>query len=518
MTGRGRAFRDRRRSLLFIATVLLAPAAVAADAAAGTAAFTYTLGGAAVGAVTGTCEGHALAAPAGAPGELAATSSRAVLNVVEVWSKRARVVPESGVPREVILDQGHSVEVVALADPNVAIQWAGRAVVHEGDAFRGDGTPFLLTFETSRLEAGPAVLSLSDRIGPSFTIHNGEAQKYDMGLPGWTRKLTFDGARLEAKGDMSILLENARITEGGRSHVVPPAHEEEQMTQPGMVIVEQRDHFAWLDLTTATLATDDKGMVAYCDALDMAVVGTFTAFGARGRVEALGRTFDFDRQELALSGDLKIRDTTEPSTETGRQRGATESRAEGTFTAVGLDFETVAGAGTPTWAPAAATAAGLALLAAAALFYTRIAEHRVLDADERRLLYDAITASPGIAFADLRARHAMSPTNARYHLKLLESRGLVRIVRVQGRLHYVPMTNDHRRTRRELALSADPKLRDLVSRLDANGAPASSLVEALRLRWGLSRTGGWKVLDRALKAEVIERVVEDRRVIVRPAQ
>jgi DNA-binding transcriptional ArsR family regulator len=506
-------------ALAALVFLVLSPLASAAGPAPDRATFSYGMGARAGGFIDGTCEGRAIAPAEGRAGELAVGGAwHAVLRQVDRWVNYTEILRETGQPVTHVLETGRSEHAVPLDGRALDIAWgaSGRALVLELAGPDGVKRPFDAAFGGTAFRMG-AANSENDR-----AVVWGAAQDpsdSSGSLSGWARPMSLAQPDLAASGDLSIYLEEALVRDGAATYAVPAHQETTQSGGPGLQVVSDHVRYAWLDLRDATLRTQAPDTILYCAGLAAHIQGTLTAFAAAGRVDSRGTSVTFDRREFTLAGSLDLRESFHPVDARGDASAPTEATVEGRFDAVGLDFTAPAGTPGTTW-PAAATAAagGVALvILSVVVLYSRIAEDHVLDRPERRRLYEGILANPGIEFSRLVEQNPMSATNARYHLKLLERRGLVRVVTVQGRHRYVPSNLDANRTRQELLISEDPKVRNLLGLLNADGRPASELVDALRREWGLSRTGGWKVLDRAVRANLVERLVQQRRVIVRRA-
>ena len=161
--------------------------------------------------------------------------------------------------------------------------------------------------------------------------------------------------------------------------------------------------------------------------------------------------------------------------------------------------------------------AGWAALALAVLpLQTRLRDESVLEGRWRRKLFDIIQSNPGISLKELTETAGMSLTNARYHLELLKRHSFVREFQVLHRLCYAPTQSNPDAARAAAFLRADPKLHRLQEHLMDGPRRATDLVEALQADMGLSRSGGWKLIDRAEHAGLIEKRLEARRLVVRP--
>lgn len=495
--------------LLFVVSM---PSMAAAEEPTAEATFLYAMGARATGRVDGGCEGVAFEPPVGRSGELAGIAARAAtLRFVDVRVNYTLLLPDSDEPVQTPSEVHRSESLLELKPQNLGVAWGPSGLAN----LQQQTGSFDAAFTAQALNVGAATAS-ADGPPPGWADADGVAEP--RFLHGMVRALRLADGHIEASGDLAIYLREATVFDATGAHSLPAYRHVSQSGGPGVRFVTEHYRYAWLELEDARVSAGTSGAVLFCRGVQATIDGSFTAYRASGRLSFGEAALDFDRQELTLVGRFTLEESLEAHDE--RQMSTrTQAKAEGRFDAVGLDFANVQSIDGPKWATVATAAAGGLVLAVigVVVLYSRIAEDHVLDRPERRRLYETITANPGIEFARLLEQNPMSATNARYHLKLLERRGLVRVVSVQGRHRYVPAGLDANRTRQALLLSEDPKLRGLLSHLNGDGLPASELVDALRRDWGLSRTGGWKVLDRAVRAHLVERLVMQRRVIVRRA-
>lgn len=133
----------------------------------------------------------------------------------------------------------------------------------------------------------------------------------------------------------------------------------------------------------------------------------------------------------------------DPARETPPAAPEAPAQAEGTTTFYDVsEPEAVHPPVAPLMAAAVATATaapGFALcwdrlrrVALLSVLYTRIAREKILDHESRERLLAAIQASPGVAVADVADRVGLARNTAVYHIRRLESEGLVTTQR-QGR-------------------------------------------------------------------------------------
>ncbi|MCA1814480.1 MAG: winged helix-turn-helix transcriptional regulator [Halobacteriales archaeon] len=76
-------------------------------------------------------------------------------------------------------------------------------------------------------------------------------------------------------------------------------------------------------------------------------------------------------------------------------------------------------------AAALVLAAGLLLLAGPAALYSKIRRDSTLENETRRVIYEAVVATPGLSIQDVARRASVSHSTAAYHLERLSSAGLV---------------------------------------------------------------------------------------------
>jgi DNA-binding transcriptional ArsR family regulator len=514
----------RHRSLRFalasgalIALLLTASAAAAEQSPPprDTALFHYDNGARTGGQIGGHCQARAVAATG--PGSWIVAGAAFTLRHVDVWVNQTTILGETGVPITVILDRASRVRSEPLDPGTVGILRgdAGRVVAYPAGGLNAP-VPFPLQVAGAALESGAAASRHMPH--PGWDLQSGRPLPLLEGPAFWTRHVTLRQGTMEFNADVSLYLQHVVLTQSGRTIALAPYRERTATELPGVNLLAEHFRYAWLDVTGGHLLADARGHEIHCTSLDLDVRGLVVAYGARGTASRAGQTISFARNELVLVGEFRLLDAPDTAQAGYELRAPVAARAEGRFDAVGVDFR-LAGGSLTDLSTAQVIAAGailLLLLGGGIFFYTRIAEDAVLDQPERRALMEAVRSDPGLDFRSLQRRTQMSPTNARYHLRFLQQRGLLRVVRVQGRHHYVPSGQDLTSRRRALLVASDPKIQALLSALDHQAeASASTVVQNLRRAWGLSRTGSWKVIERAVRAQLVERRVVDGRVLLR---
>lgn len=172
---------------------------------------------------------------------------------------------------------------------------------------------------------------------------------------------------------------------------------------------------------------------------------------------------------------------------------------------------------------ATAAGAGLAAIAAALFwkplfaFFTRLQSDELLAAPERRRVYDAIAARPGITVPQLAAVCTTSRNNIRYHTAVLRRHARIRAFRALRAWRFVTVETDPEPVRRRILVESNPRLRAFLELVDPAGAPARDLVERLRAAWGLPRSSGWHLVQQATQGQLVVRERRDGRLFLKPS-
>lgn len=74
--------------------------------------------------------------------------------------------------------------------------------------------------------------------------------------------------------------------------------------------------------------------------------------------------------------------------------------------------------------------------------YKRATESELLENDVRRAIYEAVVASPGDYVAGITEETTVATSTVRYHLRILETEGLVQSEKVRGKRRFYPAQSD----------------------------------------------------------------------------
>jgi predicted transcriptional regulator len=479
------------------------------------AQFVYQNGALASGEGRLACAAHSFRLTGEQP-NLVGWAHHGSLHVVQVWQNSTYLLPATGSPVKLHHEATRQKSSFALDPQDLRIYAAptGRLVAFGLGAFRAPTLPFSLAATPPEVSV-LAVGAQADSQDYWYPIGTDAAALGSEPVPTASSRL-FEtrGGPAEIAGAVTLYLEEAVVTAAGERFTLPEYRASEATTLPGLLVLKERFTFGWLDLADATLTSLGSEAVFSCTDAHFDLTGTFTAYNARGEVKLGDSHVTFDRQELVLQGQFVL----DEHVAAWPHRGSNvEAEASGRFSVVGVDFELAA---VPRPAlPGEAVAIGLtalALLLLGWLLYSRFGAGDLLNQAERRRLYTAIVEEPGLDLADIVARIPMSESNARYHLRHLEQRRLIRSVRIRGRYRYLPGQHDPRRAQQDLLLAQDEKVRDLFERVPRNEAvDAGRLAQAARETWHLSRAGAWKVLGRALGCGLLVRDEKNPRLVRR---
>lgn len=253
---------------------------------------------------------------------------------------------------------------------------------------------------------------------------------------------------------------------------------------------------------------------------ELTLSGRFAFEDVHGQLSTPFENHHYDRDPVSLHGSFLLaapaRDADDAGS--GRHKITLTGLAEG-FTRPAVE----AAAPAPVnpvlgWSVAAALALTGLLFAAwkplTALF-TRLKPDELLADPARRRIYDAITANPGITVNELSQLESTTPKNIRYHVGVLRRFRRLRAFRLHGAWHWAAADQDAARLEQQLLLSTDPKLESLVRHLGTQALPASQLVRHLRQEWGVSRSGAWYLIDRAVASRLVAKELQGHSVILR---
>lgn len=243
--------------------------------------------------------------------------------------------------------------------------------------------------------------------------------------------------------------------------------------------------------------------------------GTFDLSSVQGRLasEQLERTF---HGEAARLQGAFLFSANEPDSSSQHHVAVTGKAKD--FDAASVSEGLMASPSVLIWT--AVTGIGLAGLAA--LFwkplislFTRLRKDELLEQEGRRLVSDAVQANPGLTVASIINATGLKRGSVRHHLAILQHHGRVRAFKSQGAWRFAPAAQEVKDIPLRILLESDPKLQSLLDRIGPEGAPGQRVVEELRTQWGLSRSGGWYLVDRAVRAQLVEREYRGRGVVLR---
>jgi predicted transcriptional regulator len=241
---------------------------------------------------------------------------------------------------------------------------------------------------------------------------------------------------------------------------------------------------------------------------------------AVGRVASSTVDRRYANEPAHLRGTLLLSaERAEPTSQGSRRTVHVEGVADGF--APSADSAQVASPFQVPWAGVAAAAAGFAALLAllwkplAALF-TRLRKDDLLEQASRRRIFETIHANPGVTVVALVHLVGQSRASVRHHLRILQGHGRVRSFKAGGAWRFVASDLDLARTRIHVVQALDPKLRELRLRVRPEGTNARHLVEGLQRDLGLSRSGGWHLVGRAVDAKLVTKERHGRTVILVP--
>lgn len=495
--------------------VTLAP--LAAGHGTDRAAYAFVGGEGATGRYEYTCEGLAVVPAPGGNVQWHATGT-SVLTTYTTW--RNSTVAAAGIaPVEVSASIEQQDDAVALdpGDVVVGIRGGGSARVLAVDWASSNEPRLHVAFAGSSFESGPA--TDLHALGTLWTRDEHGVHEVLVGVGGNARETEAPASTGRVTGPVALYLQDAVVTTSTRSISTGPYRTVERQGNGDVTRISERIVYATLTGPDAHVAWDHTGANVLCGSGTLGMQGTLTVHGATGRVMRGSSDADVRGRTLTLKGRFAATETLAPMGDPGPARVQVQN--SGQMEAVGIDFVRQE---TPSYLheAAAPAAAVLAVGASAALLasilwplFTRIDTGQVLRLAERRLLHDVVRANPGLTLTEIATRAAAKCPATRYHLGVLGRHGLLKTVRVQGRVRYVPPDGDPAATLKRFLLERDEKVRSVVERLSARPIPAKVLIEELGHRWGITRSGGWRVIERAHRADLVWKEYRAGEVILR---
>jgi predicted transcriptional regulator len=492
-------------TFLAVVCVVSTAAVAAASTRAEPVSFRHDLGAYFDGRIRAHCEQGGLVFD-GPPPALAFEGARGSLRLVEVRVRELWGAPVTGTP--ILLDRDvERNETRAVLAPGTVTVTPGRAAqvgLVGGPSFAAELAATSLRTEPV-LRTQPAGrwwnLTAAGWAEAPFTVH------------GWTQRIALSGGDVRSSGPMTVYVTGASVSDG-RGTVDVPAYEEKTVEDhQAAARTNYVFRYAFLDFSDARLHVQADTIRPVCGRLDLDLMGNATFHRATGTGPGLGA---FNGRELDLAGELRMEEDAD-----GQEDGSARTTVTGNVLAAGLDHVAV-----PVRPPGAAfpapliAVAGLGLLAviwkAAAALFTRLVPDRLLAVDARRRIEEAILARPGASRPELVRVSDENLSTVRYHLRVLQRHGRVRAFMLRGRWRYAPARADVHHLTTELT-SSDPRTQRLLEHLRAAALPAHRLVELLRHEWGLSRSGVWRLVRRAVGEGLVVKERRGREVLLRRA-
>lgn len=341
---------------------------------------------------------------------------------------------------------------------------------------------------------------------------------------GWVRRFTYDGL-VRIQGNFSVYLREAHVEAAhGTTGMGPFRTELSNISTP---IVARRTLLvedAFLRLHDAGPTVPPNGELV-CAALEGHVSGGFSADQATGAAERSGKETHFRGRVLSLEGSFQLDEAPHPQVEEATRSGLMDARAEGEVRVLGLDFAPAPSGYEPGRVEAIGFWAllGLALAAFAknlgslvGLFYARFGKDRALQNAKRDAVYRAVIGSPGLDLSALKEVTSFHMTTVAYHVRVLERVGLVATLRHRRSVRVVPTESFDQRNVPPLLAANDLQLGFVEERVRAGPMPLAELARAVQDRWDMNRRAAYRVIERALRIRLVEKVPESgRRMVVR---
>jgi DNA-binding transcriptional ArsR family regulator len=480
---------------------LLAPGALSVPAAPDRAEYSYAGGSLLSGDIAGNCEAHAILFPDRAPGKLLFRSFGGMLHhYVTEWNYTA-IRPYRENRLETVLDarQWHTEHVVPAGRGEITwdARGASRIFGEHWPMLDLDVpvVPFTLDFDATTLRSGPVTNQFIT--GMYYLEYWNTIYTYEGGVDQWARYVHLGGGETRGHGNVTVYLEAARTDVGAFSYALPDRRENvTKIENEAFGYYTVRFHNAYLRLQNATFSLGTSPPKAICGDLRVHADGSLLAYQAAGRVSRQVGAQTFQRRELSLAGAFDLADS--PHEPGANSPARAEAKAEGRFTAVGLDFAPLPPEGSyPALLKIGLWTALLAALATGATWFhksawwlfTRLERDRLLDLRARNVILDAIRASGSVTMPQLQEATGLGRSTLRYHLYVLDRHRLVRAEQRRGLKAFTL-----REGRPSVQSAAWPAIR---SRVSDGPMRLADLIRDLSRDKRYSRFGAWKVVRRA---------------------
>lgn len=316
---------------------------------------------------------------------------------------------------------------------------------------------------------------------------------------GGPPQVVFDSTtgRLRAEGDISMTLSgfNVRVeNDAGEVHDYRTGRTDLPVALELYTV--HRESRLELVLTHAHVGVAFRTGNVRVAGPSLALDGAFGVDGTEGRLMWGGRPRVVDNERVELTGQMVLTAREAPATPAASHSIDVDGLVERAATG---PASSVLGGAVPLAIVVAATAGIGLLLLAAFLLFTRKQTNELLDSDARRRVHHAVVENPGVVAAELADLVGVRASTLRHHLHVLTAHGVLRAFKVRGVWHYVPPTENVDQRRRALLLADDPNVQYVLDRMQAApGAPARQIAQSLEADLGLSRSGSWRVIERAV--------------------
>jgi len=289
-------------------------------------------------------------------------------------------------------------------------------------------------------------------------------------------------ARVEGRATLLVYNATARVATSQGEQTFATGEADEPDSAVG---TRHEDRILVLDLEGARVDAP-PGSLAYAPSAGFSLVGSLHVERAEGRAEEGG--FSRPVHDAALDATGRFQGTLSGAPDAGLglapRPGGIRLSFSGDADSLAIAGSQVAPSRAPTTRETVGGIAAVGILVALAALYSRISDAAVLHNANRRRLLAALQAEPGASVGDLSRKAGLSEGVARYHLRILATRGLARLERA-GRLTLVyPGRPDGARTATDRTLRGARRL-DVAQRLVE--APQGLTQQDLAALTGLSQ-------------------------------
>ena len=295
--------------------------------------------------------------------------------------------------------------------------------------------------------------------------------------------------RPHATGRVALVLADATfdlVDEEGRRSVDARSGNETTREAAGQQVTTRhhaRHAVLVLDAPALDLAPGGAFRLSHPDGADARLEGTLSARAASGDLRVAGARHALDRAALLLEGSMAGSLRAADSDASGARPVLAQMQGRATRVAVdGVDLTPAL----PSGRAATVGAGALALVAAALLgrsvllpLYHRLGPMDVLANENRRRIYEAVRARPGVSVAELVAAVGLARVLVRHHLRMLEAHKLVRATSWRRRRTYAAVGEGAGQAAAELKDATRRRVAAAVVR--AGRATQKDLVAALGL-------------------------------------